>query len=236
MRIWDQYLTERDKQVFEKGGYGKRQGFGKRPALLVIDITYNFTGDKPEPILESIERFSRHSCGDEGWAVVHRLVPFIRKFREKKIPIFYSYGIRRPDFQDAGLRDGKSFKGHIKNWNPDHPGSKIVAEITPHPEDILIEKKKPSVFFFTPFITYLIDLKVDTLILTGCTTSGCVRSTAIDSQNYNLRTIVVEDCVFDRGQVSHAISLFDLNAKYADVLPAKEVEDYLQTLPSNLYA
>ena len=235
MRIWDQYLTERDRKVFEKGGYGKRQGFGQRPALLVIDITYNFTGDKPEPILNSIENFSKHSCGEEAWVVVKRLIPFIQKFREKKIPIFYSYGLRRHDFIDSGLRDGKSFKGHLDNWNSNHMGSKIVDEIAPHPEDILIEKKKPSVFFCTPLITYLIDLKVDTFILVGCTTSGCVRSTAIDSQNYNLRTVVVEDGVFDRGQVSHAISLFDLNAKYADVVNIKEIEEYLNTLSPDLY-
>src|ERR1700761_8055166 len=99
--IWHKFLTERDKAVFGAAGYGARAGFGKRPALLVIDVNYNFCGDKPEPILESIKRW-RNSCGEDAWpgiAVIKRLV---EACRSKGVPVIYTTGIRRPDRWDDG--------------------------------------------------------------------------------------------------------------------------------------
>jgi nicotinamidase-related amidase len=80
-------------------------------------------------------------------------------------------------------------------------------------------------------MSYMNDLDVDTIILTGCTTSGCIRATALDAFSYNFRTIVVEECCFDRFLSSHAMNLFDLNTKYADVLPVSEIIDYIDGLP-----
>src|SRR5205085_3267069 len=99
--VWNKFLTERDKLVFEAAGYGTRAGFGKRPALLVIDVSYAFCGDKPEPILESIKRW-RNSCGEDAWAGISQIKRLIDKAHEKALPVIYTTGVRRADNWDAG--------------------------------------------------------------------------------------------------------------------------------------
>ena len=108
-----------------------------------------------------------------------------------------------------------------------------MTEIAPGPGDILIPKEKPSLFFATPLLSYLIYHNVDTVFVCGTTTSGCVRATVIDAFSYNFKVGVIEECTFDRGEVSHKINLFDMNAKYADVMPVGEVMDYLQSIPTD---
>ena len=87
MATWDDILTPRDKEVFALSGFGKKAGFGQRPALFIIDVNYNFTGDKPEPILESVKRF-RTSCGEEGWEGVHAIRELLGEARKKHLPTF----------------------------------------------------------------------------------------------------------------------------------------------------
>ena len=99
----------------------------------------------------------------------------------------------------------------------------------------MILKDKPSVFFGTPLMSYLHELQVDTLLVTGTTTSGCVRATVVDAFSYNFRVVVVEECVFDRGQASHKVNLFDMQAKYADVVSLEAALHYLVELPKDLY-
>jgi nicotinamidase-related amidase len=115
-------------------------------------------------------------------------------------------------------------------------GSDIVKEIAPEPRDVLLRKSKPSAFFGTGLLHYLLELKVDTLLVTGTTTSGCVRATVIDAFSHNFNVAVVEECTFDRGEASHAINLFDMNAKYADVVSLQTTIDYLAGLPGDLFA
>src|SRR5262249_11927331 len=91
MATWDDILTPRDKEVFALSGYGKRAGFGQRPAVLVIDVNYNFVGDRPEPILDSVKRF-RNSCGAEGWKGVYRIRELLTEARKKHLPTFYTTG------------------------------------------------------------------------------------------------------------------------------------------------
>jgi nicotinamidase-related amidase len=114
-------------------------------------------------------------------------------------------------------------------------GNTIIAPIAPRPEDIVIEKGKPSVFFGTLLSSYLVDLQADSIIACGTTTSGCVRATVIDGFSLNFRMSVVEECTFDRGQASHAINLFDMHQKYADVVPLAETLEFLRQLPRGLF-
>ncbi|MGH7831259.1 MAG: isochorismatase family protein [Candidatus Binatia bacterium] len=235
MAIWDDILTERDKQVFGKAGYGKKAGFGQRPAVLVIDMNYNFVGDKPEPILKSVERF-RNSCGEEGWEGVHRIRELLDGARKKHLPIFYTTAHEKKNPVAVGRWQGKnrrSGEDYREEWSK---GNEIVEEIAPQDGDVLVRKQKPSAFFGTPLISMLNELHVDTLLVTGCTTSGCVRASVLDAFSYNFRVSVIEEGVFDRGQASHKINLFDMNAKYADVIPLREALDYIGGLPDNLYA
>jgi maleamate amidohydrolase len=235
MAIWDDVLTDRDKQVFAAAGYGKRQGFGSRPAVIVVDVNYNFVGDVPEPILESIKKY-RNSCGEEGWQGVYQIGKLLEAARAKGVPIFYSTASSRPSALTAGRWHGKNSRGEEDFQRRARDGNEIVREIAPHEGDIVILKDKPSVFFGTPLMSYLNELRVDTLLVAGTTTSGCVRATVVDAFSYNFRVAVVEECVFDRGQASHKINLFDMQAKYADVIPLQEALRYLHELPADLYA
>ena len=233
-RIWNEFLTERDKQVFEKSGFGAEAGFGKRPALLVIDVSYNFCGDRPEPILESIKRF-HNSCGEYAWESLPHIRRLIDKCHEKNIPVIYTTGTVREDGWDAGGWAWKNSRTDedvtapkISGFNRD--GNEIMDEIAPSPQDIVIYKHKPSAFSGTPLSGFLNDLGADSLLVTGTTTSGCVRASVIDAFSNNYRVSVVEEGCFDRSQASHAINLCDMHAKYADVVTTEDALAYVNGL------
>ncbi len=234
MATWDDILTARDKEVFAKAGFGKRAGFGQRPAVLVIDVNYAFVGDRPEPILKSVERY-RHSCGEEGWEGVYRIRELLSAARTKHLPIFYTTAWEESSPLIMGRWQGKNGRSGEDLDDGRCKGTEIVGEISPQEGDILIRKQKPSAFFGTPLISMLNEIRADTVLVTGCTTSGCVRASVIDAFSYNFRVSVVEECVFDRGQASHKINLFDMNAKYADVISLNDALEYLNGLPKHLY-
>jgi nicotinamidase-related amidase len=236
-RIWDKYLTERDKAVFAASGYGAPGGFGERPALLIVDVNYGFVGDKPEPILESIKRWM-NSCGEDGWKAVAVIKKLIAAARRKGVPIIYTTGVRRDDGWDQGAWafKNKRVTSDYMGLQPNRLKSNvIVPDIAPGPRDIVIGKQKPSAFCGTPLLGYLVQLKCDSVLVTGTTTSGCVRATAVDAFSANFRVSVVEDGCADRSQISHAVNLLDLNAKYADVVASDEVVGYIAGLPDGLF-
>ncbi|MGE3149394.1 MAG: isochorismatase family protein [Pseudorhodoplanes sp.] len=235
-RIWDKFLTERDKAVLAASGYGKAAGFGRRPAVLVIDVNYAFCGDKPEPILESIKRW-RNSCGEEAWKAVAVTKKILDAARGKGLPIIYTTAIRRPDEWDDGGWIWKISRS-LEPAPPLPPGihqHDVVAPIAPQPQDIIVQKQKPSAFGGTNLTSYLTMLQADSLIVTGTTTSGCVRATVIDAFAANFRVALVEDACFDRTEASHAINLFDMDSKYADVIPSSKVLDFIATLPAGMF-
>ncbi|MDB5648967.1 MAG: Nicotinamidase-related amidase [Hyphomicrobiales bacterium] len=235
-RIWDAYLTERDKQVFASSGFGARAGFGKKPALLIIDVSYGFAGDKPEPILDAIKRWS-NSCGAESWDAISVIGTLAEAFRGKKLPVIYTTGQTRPDGWDMGSWSWKNTRTGESVPRPTQTldANEIVAQIKPAPQDIMIYKQKPSGFFGSNLASYLQLLGADSVIVTGTTTSGCVRATVIDAFSLNFRVAIAEDGCFDRSQASHAVNLCDMHAKYADVLPAAEILAHVSTLPDDLF-
>lgn len=235
-RVWDAFLTERDREVLTAAGYGVRAGFGKRPALLVIDVSYGFAGDRPEPIMDSIKRWP-NSCGQESWAAIARIDALARGFRAKGLPVIYSTGESRKDNWDAGSWSWKNNRTAetARRVSNSRDANQIVDEIAPQAQDIVIRKQKPSAFFGSNLASYVNLLGCDSLVMTGCTTSGCVRATVIDAFSLNIRSIVVEDGCFDRSQVSHAVTLFDLHCKYADVIMSEEVLEHVEGLPEGLF-
>lgn len=234
--IWTKFLTERDKAVFEAAGYGTRGGFGKRPALLVVDVNYAFCGDKSEPILESIKRW-RNSCGEEAWPAVAAIKSLIDKAHEKGLPVIYTTGIRREDNWDSGSWSWKNARSKERPTVPvsNRDGNQIVDEIAPSPQDIVILKQKPSGFFGTNMSSYLTLLGCDSVIVTGTTTSGCVRATVLDAFSLNYHVALAEEGCFDRSQASHAINLCDMNAKYADVVKTAEVLSFFDSLDDGMF-
>ena len=181
-RIWDKFLTERDKAVFAASGYGALADWGKRPALIIVDVNYAFTGEKTLPILESIKKW-RNSCGEDGWDAIPVLQQLILSCRSKGIPIIYTTGTRRSDTWNGGSWLWKNTRGKEapKLTETGLDGNVIVKEIAPQPQDLVIRKEKPSAFFGSPLASYLQLLSCDSIIVTGTTTSGCVRATVLDA-------------------------------------------------------
>lgn len=231
--LWKRFLTPRDLEVFATSGYGRKGGMGARPALLIIDVNYNFTGDRPQDITEQIGTW-RNACGEEGWQAVGVIKHMLASCRARNLPIVYTTNTRRPDGWDATSRRWKNHRA-LENYELETRGNEIVADIAPAPRDIVIVKPKPSGFFGTPLLSYLIHLKVDTLLVCGVSTSGCVRATVTDAFSNNFRVGLIADGCFDRTEASHAINLFDLNAKYADVIDSAEAEAYVAGLRDDLF-
>lgn len=234
--IWNRFLTERDKQMWAMSGYGARQGFGKRPAVLVIDVNYNFCGDRREPILQSIKRW-RNSCGEEAWDAIEVIKRLLQAARSKGLPIIYTTGVRRADNWDWGSWTWKNSrsKEHAARRTSATPEDTIVPEVAPQSTDIVVLKQKPSAFFGTPLASYLTLLGADSLVVMGTTTGGCVRATVLDAFSHNYRVAVVEEGCFDRSQASHAINLCDMDAKYADVRKLDEVLSFVGTLNAGMF-
>jgi nicotinamidase-related amidase len=239
MAVWDKFITETDRQVYEASGYGARGGFGSRPALLIVDVNYAFTGDASMPILESVKMW-RNSCGATGWAAIEPTQRLLAAARANHIPVFFSTGVdTRPDGFDRGGWSHKNRRSaeDLPEARAATPvrGNDIVKEIAPLPHEILIEKLKPSPFHGTPLTGFLTDLGVDTLLVTGTTTSGCVRAAVIDAFSLNYKISIVEECTFDRFESSHAINLFDMQAKYCDLIGVAEAIGYLEQTGPGLY-
>ena len=237
-RIWDKYLNEEDKAVFAASGFGSLADWGERPALLIIDVNYAFCDEKPTPILESIKKW-RTSCGEYAWEAMPALQKLIETCHGKGIPVIYTTGTGRADKWDAGSWAWKSKRRQEETLAPIDTngvdGNDIVDAIEPGPRDIVVRKQKPSGFAGTPLASYLQLLGCDSVIVTGTTTSGCVRATVLDAFSLNFRVTVVEDGCFDRAQANHAINLCDMHAKYANVMPSGEVIDYLKGLSQGMF-
>ncbi|WP_396449567.1 isochorismatase family protein [Actinomadura sp.] len=223
---WDAFLTDQDRAVFAAGGYGRRAELGERPALLVIDVTYGFCGDRPEPILESVKRW-RSSCGERAWEALPHVGRLIETAHRRDVPVVYTRGApRRADGFDRGRWADKNARQAADTPRVDE----FVAEIAPQERDLVIEKRKPSAFFGTTLISHLVSLRVDTLVVCGTTTSGCVRATVTDAFSYDYRVAVATEATFDRGEASHAMALFDLDMKYANVTPVEQIIGYFDAL------
>lgn len=224
----NEFLSGTDKKIISKAKMGKRVGFGKKIAIMIIDAQVYMLGDRSKPILESIKRFPS-SCGEKGWAALQKIKDLIRVARQKDINIFYTKMQLSADGKDAGIYTLKRDLLRTPNWMIEGtPGVKIIPEISPCPKDIVIIKKKPSAFFGTPLISYLHYLNIDTIIITGGSTSNCVRATVYDAASYNFHVIVAKDAVFDRIDISHEVSLLDMDRQYADVIMVDEIIDFLK--------
>jgi maleamate amidohydrolase len=224
MKPWDGIIPNAEQEAYRAAGFGKRSGLGRRPALVIIDVQYRTVGTKPMPFAEAIKEFPT-SCGEIGWAAARNIARLLMFFRERRWPVIYPYVSPKESFDKGRLSDKVPALMTVSKRGYD-----FMAEIAPADGDILLPKKHPSAFFGTPLTSYLIDLDIDTLIVTGCTTSGCVRGTVVDGFAYNFRAIVPHDCVYDRSQVSHAVNLFDMSEKYADVMSCDELMSAMKTI------
>ena len=213
------------REVYASQGWGTwRIGFGERPALLVVDMQWDF-----------VDPDSPATCAPMS---VDRL-PEIRRLldasRVAGIPILFSQGLVDPSLSDVGLWKGwahRTGRSQVEGTR----GAEIVPELAPLSGEHVVRKRRPSAFFNSDLDVFLRGHRVDTLIVSGSSMSGCVRATVVDAFSLDYRVMMVRECVVDRSLEVLERNLFDLDAKYADAVSLEETEAYLAGLPAGLYA
>jgi len=208
-------IPDSDRRYFETGDGAPRAGWGDTPAVLVVDLTEAFVEERPEvgrPCVEETERL-------------------LEVARETETPIFYTTPSERGTYPRAYPKPTKTpeeqeASPERKEWL--EKLDKIPDTIAPQETDQVFSRPRASAFFDTHLANQLHYYGIDTLIVAGMTTSGCVRATVVDGHSSNFRMIVPQTCVADRSIISHEVSLFDLDMKYADVTPREEVQSRLR--------
>ncbi len=226
VKIWEDLLTDVDKKVIEEGRYGKERGLGRKPLLLIIDVQHNYTGDNL-PIQKQLKKWPS-GVGASAWAAIGKIQEVRTAAKEAGTPIIQSRNVQKK----AMLFDSFSAKTSRdqSKYLDGREETEIVDALRPTKDELVIDKAYASVFYGTPLQSYLVKLRIDTLIIVGGSTSGCVRATVVDAVTRNYNVAVVEDCVYDRISVSHKISLLDMWMKYADVLDSQNILEYLVNL------
>jgi nicotinamidase-related amidase len=221
---WTDFLTERDNALLAGTSWAKQApfGLGERPAVVVVDLYYAAVGMPRADILDSVRDWPS-SCGLEGWAAVDRTAGLLATARAAGAKVIYAHATP-PEWGRWNRKPAKKLAARADGIDP----NAIVAEAAPRPEDVVLTKIGPSAFHQTPLDTILRSGGYDTILVCGEATSGCVRSTVVDGCTAGYRVGVVGDCCFDRFEASHWVSLFDMNQKYADVMPADDAERYLR--------
>jgi nicotinamidase-related amidase len=204
-------------QFYAETGLAGRVGFGANPAVVVIDMQVGWNdparrlGADMTPAIEACEEL-------------------LAAARAKEVPAVYVWSCW--DDEDAGYWQSKI--PALSELTPDSDGVAIHPRVAPRPGDAIVLKKGPSGFFKTPLAEVLAEARVDTVLLVGASTSGCVRATAIDSLSHGYRTILPAEAVGDRAEAPHLANLLDIDAKYGDVVELAEVLDYLNGLPADV--
>jgi nicotinamidase-related amidase len=218
MRSWERYLGDEDRAVLAKGRFGRHMGFGRCPAVLVIDAQRYMVGE------EGRDADWPSSCGDVGRQAMRSVARIVAAAQGAGVPCFFSLFELDPRGTDIGIYGAKRDLLKSPNWClTGTPGAELSPLLRPGPADTVFVKKKPSGFHGTPLLGMLVARGIDTVIVTGGATSNCVQATVFDAASYNLRAIVPEEAVFDRIPVSHAIALFDMDRQFADVVGEAEV-------------
>ncbi|MFZ0423885.1 MAG: isochorismatase family protein [Xanthobacteraceae bacterium] len=206
-------MTRNDTAIYRAQGFGKAIGMGARPALCIVDFTNGFA----DPAIFG---------GGNIAAAVARTVGLLAAARDCGLPVAFSRVVYADDGSDdcAFVRKVPALATLTERAS----AAQIVPELKPLPTETIMRKTQPSAFFGTGYAERLRKLGVDTVIVAGCTTSGCVRATVVDAMSHDFRTIVARDCVGDRSLEAHEANLFDMEQKYADVMDSQAIVATLQ--------
>ena len=207
--------------VYARQGFGQRLGLGRSPALLVVDFTNGFA----DPAM-----FGGGNIRD----AIEATRSVLEACRRHRLPIVFTRIVYAEDGSDAGLWCRKAPR--LRELTEAAPASHVVAELAPLPGERIVTKIQASAFFATDLAAWLVHQGIDTVVVTGCTTSGCVRATVVDSMSRNFRPIVLGDCVGDRAIGPHEANLFDMGQKYADLMTASGFLEALDSVPATAAA
>lgn len=195
--------------IYRQQGFAQPIGIGAAPALVIVDFVVGFTDPN-------------HFGGGNITPAINRTIPLLARARALSWPIVHTRIVYADDGSDCG---GFTIKvPALRGLTESNPLSQIVPQLTPRPGELVLRKRNASAFFGTELAGWLSGRRIDTLLVAGCTTSGCVRATVIDSCSFNLRTIVATDCVGDRALAPHEANLFDMGQKYADLMTLAQIE------------
>lgn len=198
-----------DLQQNYRGVFDGSLGFGRNPAVIVVDFIRAYTEPGSPLYAPAVVE------------AVKATVPLLKGARERGVPVVYTRVLYHANGADGGLFVRKV--PALRRMVEGEPMADIVPELPPGPDDVILIKQYASSFFGTSLAAMLTARGIDTLVITGCSTSGCVRATALDAMQYGFRPIVPRECVGDRHDGPHEANLFDINAKYGDVLALEEV-------------
>ena len=207
-------MDDATRKLYEERGLGRRQGAGKRPAVVVVDLNYGFT-DPESPLY----------CDAE--TAVPANVRVLEAAREARCPIAFT----TLEYDEAGQRVAKAFIDKVPTLLTLEAGSrwsKVDERLGPRPDEPVLMKLFASAFFGTALSAYLAAAHVDTVVVTGASTSGCVRATAVDALQHGYRVVVPREAVTDRAEGPHEASLFDIDQKYGDVVSVDEAVEMLR--------
>lgn len=220
---WDGFIPEETLELYRRAGFAKPTRTGTKAALLVIDTQYLTTGEGPTPLAEAIN-YHPLNCGEYAWKAIPHMMRLIAAFRAERMPIIYAY------YPPPKGRPSRGHQVRLPAAAVNARHFEFVEQIAPQEGDILLPKVAPSAFFGTPLVKYLNMLKVDTLFVIGNTTSGCIRAAVVDGVSYDYKMVVAYEGCYDRAPVCHAVNLFDMASKYADVLTTTEAIAMLDAL------
>ena len=207
------------QQLYSARGIGGRIGFGHHPALLVIDMAVAFCDPS-------------YKVGADQTTAIEAIAELLAVTREHHVPTFFFTTAYHPDGRDAGTF-GRKVPALLELQLGDR-GVDIDPRLEPLDGEMVITKKFASCFFQTNLSSLLVSEGIDTIVLTGCSTSGCVRAAAIDGVSNGYHVIVPQECVSDRAEGPHWANLFDINAKCGDVMPLGSVLESIRTLPADV--
>jgi maleamate amidohydrolase len=199
--------------VYRKQGLGARSGWGRKPALVVVDFVNGF--NDPDVL-----------GGGNIPDAIAATVTLLAAARRAKLPVAFTRIVYAPGADSVFCMKIPA----LASLHEENPQSHVVPQLAVRPEDAVIRKTQPSAFFGTDLAGWLIRRGVDTVLVAGSTTSGCVRATVVDAMSFNFRPVVVADCVGDRALAPHDASLFDIGQKYGEVQSLAEVLATLDTL------
>jgi maleamate amidohydrolase len=221
---WKDIVDQDIIEIYEP--YRREIRVGRSPAVLAIDLYNKVYQGGHRPVREVNRRYPG-SCGEYAWSALEPTRQLFAAARAAGIPVIYT--ARHAD--TGGVRST-----HRRMPSEGEELYGIKQEIAPMPGDLVIYKERASAFFGTPLIAHLRQLGVESLVICGESTSGCVRASTVDAYSYAFHCVVVEECTFDRSLLSHKVNLFDLHHKYADVMHLEEVTAHFESLSRGKYA
>ena len=220
---WQDVISPEDLYLYRH--YKRDLYIGERPALLAIDL-YNMAYQGGAGAIHEIAEKFPSACGDFAWNAIDPTKQLFSMMRSRGLPVFYTTG---EDRQES--RPNKVRSTNRQSTNTSENPFEIFDSFSPEPEDTIIYKQRASGFYGTPLMAHLTQAGIDTVIVCGESTSGCVRASVADAYSNGLHVVIAEECVFDRGLLSHKINLFDMHHKYADVMHLDEIAERLEVFP-----